>query len=83
MLIVNLEDNGVGKPDNVALVVMVDAGALNSTTMKPVNNRKVLDCATLSSQRFLKEYLDSDVTRIVKPDLVYQTIRIDERSQSE
>ena len=41
MLIVNLEDNGVGKPDNAALVVMVDAGGLNSTTMKPVNNRKV------------------------------------------
>ena len=41
MLIVNLEDNGVGKPDNAALVVMVDAGGLNSTTMKPVKNRKV------------------------------------------
>ena len=38
---VKLEHNGVGKPDNVALVVMVDAGGLNLTTMKPVNNRKV------------------------------------------
>jgi hypothetical protein len=41
MLIVNLEENGIGKLDNVALVVMVDAGELNSTTMKSVNNRKV------------------------------------------
>ena len=41
MLIINLEDNGVSKPDNVALVVMVDAGGLNLTTMRPVNNRKV------------------------------------------
>jgi hypothetical protein len=59
MLIVNLWDNGLGKPDNVALVAMVDAGGSNSTTVKPVNNRNVLDCATLSSQKFLKENLDS------------------------
>ena len=39
---VNSDDKSGGKPDYVALVGMADVGGLNSTTMKPVSNRKVI-----------------------------------------
>ena len=81
---INLDDNGDDGPDRVALVGMVDVGGLNSTTMKPVNNWKVTYLRYfIPSEIALKSIWTPYVATIDKPELAYQTIRIDEQSQSE
>ena len=81
---INLDDNGDDEPDRVALVGMVDVGGLNSTTMKPVNNWKVTYLRYfIPSEIALKSIWTPYVATIDKPELAYQTIRIDEQSQSE
>lgn len=81
---INLDDNGDDKPDRVALVGMVDVGGLDSTTMKPVNNWMVTYLRYFKpSEIALKSIWTPYVATIEKPELAYQTIRIDEQSQSE
>jgi hypothetical protein len=81
---VNLDTNGDGKPDRVALVGMVDVGGLDSSTLKPVNNWKVTFLRYFnSSQIDLKSIWTPFVATIGKPELAYQTIRIDNQTQSE
>lgn len=81
---INLDDNGDDEPDRVALVGMVGVGGLNSTTMKPVNNWKVTYLRYfIPSEIALKSIWTPYVATIDKPELAYQTIRIDEQSQSE
>jgi hypothetical protein len=81
---VNLDDNGDGKPDRVALIGMVDVGGLDSTTMKPANNWKITYTRVFRpSEIALKNVWTPYVATIGKPELAMQTIRIDEQSQSE
>ena len=81
---VNLDDNGDGKSDRVALVGMVDVGGLNSTTMKPVNNWKVTYLRYFRPTEIALERIWTPYgATIGKPELAYQTIRIDEQSQTE
>jgi hypothetical protein len=81
---VNLDDNRDGKPDRVALIGMVDVGGLNPTTMKPVNNWKITYRRIFTpSEIALKSIWTPYVATIGKPELAYQTIRIDQQSQSE
>src|ERR687893_54936 len=81
---VRLDDNGDGKSDRVALVGMVDVGGLNSTTMKPVNNWKVTYLRYFRPPEIALESIWTPyVATIGKPELAYQTIRIDEQSQTE
>jgi hypothetical protein len=81
---VNLDANGDGKPDRVALVGMVDVGGLDPTTMKPRNNWKITYRRIFTpSEIALKSIWTPYVATIDKPGLAYQTIRIDEQSQSE
>jgi hypothetical protein len=81
---VNLDDNGDGKSDRVALVGMVDVGGLNSTTMKPVNSWKVTYLRYFRPTEIaLKSIWTPYGATIGKPELAYQTIRIHEQSQTE
>src|SRR5919109_2104120 len=81
---VNLDDNGDGNPDRVALVGMVDVGGLDATTMKPRNSWKITYRRFFKpSEIALKSIWTPYVTTIGKSDLAQQTIRIDEQSQSE
>jgi hypothetical protein len=81
---VNLDSNGDGKPDRVALIGMVDVGGLNSTTMKPRNNWRITYRRIFKpSEIALKSIWTPYVATIGKPELAYQTIRIDQQSQSE
>jgi hypothetical protein len=81
---VNLDDNGDGNPDRVALIGMVDVGGLDPTTMKPRNSwRTTYRRIFKPSEIALKSIWTPYVTTIGKPELAQQTIRIDEQSQSE
>jgi hypothetical protein len=81
---VNLDDNGDGKPDRVALYAYVDVGGLDPTTMKPVNNWKGTYKRVFSpSEIALKSIWTPYVATIGKPQLAQQTIRVDQQSQSE
>jgi hypothetical protein len=80
----NLDTDGDGKPDKVAIVGMVDTGGLDSTTGKPLNQWKITFKRIFSpSEIDLKSVFTSYVATIGKPKLVYQTIRIDQQSQNE
>jgi hypothetical protein len=80
---VNLDDDGDGKPDRVAIVGMVDVGGLDSTTMKPINNWKTTYRRIFTpSQIGLKSIWTPYVATIGKPELAQNTIRIDQQSQS-
>jgi hypothetical protein len=81
---VNLDRDGNGKPDRVALVGMVDVGGLDPTTMKPRNNWKTTYSRIFTPSEIpLKSIWTPYVATIGKPGLAYQTIRIDEQSRSE
>jgi len=81
---VNLDDNRDGKPDTVALIGMVDVGGLDPTTMKPVNDWRTTYMRIFKpSEIALKSIWTPYVNTIGKPELAYQTIRIDKQSQSE
>ncbi len=81
---VNLDDNGDGKPDRVALIGMVDVGGLDTTTMKPRNSWKITYRRIFKpSEIALKSIWTPYVVTIDKPELAQQTIRIDQQSQSE
>jgi hypothetical protein len=81
---INLDINGDGTPDRVALIGMVDVGGLDPTTMKPVNNWKITYNRVFApSEIVLKSIWTPYVATIGKPELAYTTIRIDQQSQSE
>jgi hypothetical protein len=81
---VNLDSNGDGKPDRVALIGMVDVGGLDPTTMKPRNSWRITYRRIFTpSEIALKSIWTPYVATIGKPGLAYQTIRIDEQSRSE
>jgi hypothetical protein len=81
---VNLDDNGDGNPDRVALIGMVDVGGLDPTTMKPRNSWRITYRRFFKpSEIALKSIWTPYVTTIGKPELAQQIIRIDEQSQSE
>lgn len=81
---VNLDYDGDGKPDRVSLLGLVDVGGLNPTTMKPANKWKVTYTRNFGpSEIDLKSIWTPYVATIGKPELAYQTIRVDEQSQSE
>jgi hypothetical protein len=81
---VNLDSNGDGKLDRVALIGMVDTGGLDPTTMKPRNNWKITYRRIFKPSEIpLKSIWTPYVATIGKPELAYQTIRIDEQSRSE
>jgi hypothetical protein len=81
---VNLDDNGDGKPDRVALIGMVDVGGLNSTTMKPVNSWKITYRRIFTpSEIALKSIWTPYVATIGKSGLAQTSLRVDEQSQSE
>ena len=81
---VNLDDDGDGNPDRVALIGMVDVGGLDLTTMKPRNNWKITYRRVFKpSEIALKSIWTHYVVTIGKPELAVQTIRIDQQSLSE
>jgi hypothetical protein len=81
---VNLDTDCDGNPDKVAIVGMVDTGGLDSTTGEPVNQWKITFKRIFSpSEIDLKSIFTSYVGTIGKPESAYQTIRIDQQSQSE
>lgn len=81
---INLDTNGDGTPDRVALIGMVDVGGLDPTTMKPVNNWKITYSRVFApSEIALKSIWTPYVATIGKPELAYTTIRIDQQSQTE
>jgi hypothetical protein len=81
---VNLDSDGDGNPNRVALIGMVDVGGLDPTTMKPRNNWKITYRRVFKpSEVDLKSIWTPYVATIGKPELAMQTIRIDEQSQSE
>jgi hypothetical protein len=81
---VNLDSDGDGKPDRVALIGMVDVGGLDAITMKPQNNWKTTFLRIFKpSEIALKSIWTPYVATIGKPGLAQQTIRIDQQSQSE
>jgi hypothetical protein len=81
---VNLDSDGDGKPDRIALIGMVDVGGLDTTTMKPRNNWKITYRRIFKpSEIALKSIWTPYVATIDKPELGEQTIRIDQQSQSE
>jgi hypothetical protein len=81
---VNLDSDGDGKPDRVALIGMVDVGGLDAITMKPRNNWKTTFSRIFKpSEIALKSIWTPYVATIGKPELAQQTIRIDQQSQSE
>jgi hypothetical protein len=81
---VNLDRDGNGNPDRVALIGMVDVGGLDPTTMKPRNNWKTTYSRIFAPSEIpLKSIWTPYVATIGKPELAYQTIRIDEQSRSE
>ena len=56
---INLDTNGDGTPDRVALIGMVDVGGLDPTAMKPVNNWNHIQSCLCTIRNCFKEYLDS------------------------
>jgi hypothetical protein len=81
---VNLDSDGNGNPDRVALIGMVDVGGLDATTMKPRNNWKMTYYRVFTPSAIpLKSIWTPYVATISKPELAQQTIRIDQQSQSE
>jgi hypothetical protein len=81
---VNLDDDGDGKPNRVALIGMVDVGGLDPTTLKPVNSWKRTYRRNFKpSEIALKSIWTPYVATIGKSELAQQTIRVDEQSQSE
>lgn len=81
---VNLDSDGNGNPDRVALIGMVDVGGLDAITMKPRNNWKTTFSRIFKpSEIALKSIWTPYVATIGKPGLAEQTIRIDQQSQSE
>src|SRR5918992_478063 len=81
---VNLDSNGDSKPDRIALIGMVDVGGLDPTTMKPRNSWRITYRRVFTpSEIALKSIWTPYVATIGKSELAYQTMRIDEQSQSE
>jgi hypothetical protein len=81
---INLDSDGDGKPDRVALIGMVDTGGLDKEAMKPQNNwrityRRIFRSSEIDLKSIWRPYVDT----IGKSELAQQSIRIDEQRQSD